>query len=134
MTLVSHPSLFDHLPLAMDRTMRKTPSAMETCPNERFCSLGRFNVSTLLVLAFVLAAMLSVSPAMHERLHSDAASSHLCVVTLFASGHCASVSAPSAFSPPEAAPLLSPLPFPPLPSLASAHFFALLEHAPPARA
>ena len=107
---------------------------MKTCPNERFCSLGRLNLSLLLVLTVVVAAMLSVSPALHERLHSDATATHLCVVTLFASGHCESVSAPPVFMPPVALPLLAALPAPPVSSLATAHFFALLEHAPPALA
>ena len=105
---------------------------MKTCPNERFCSLGRLNLSVLLVVAVVIAALLSVSPALHERLHPDATATHLCVATLFASGHCESVSAPPAFTPPEALPLLAALPAPPVSSLATAHFFALLEHAPPA--
>ena len=105
---------------------------MKICPNERFCSLGHLNLSLLLVLTVVVAAMLSVSPALHERLHSDAAATHVCVVTLFASGHCESVSAPSVFTPPVALPLLAALPALPVLSLATAHFFALLEHAPPA--
>jgi hypothetical protein len=105
---------------------------MKTCLNERFRSLGRFPLSVLLVLAVVVAAMLSVSPALHERLHPDATATHLCAVTLFASGHCESVSAPPVFTPPEALPLLAALPAPPVSSLVTAHFFALLEHAPPA--
>ena len=107
---------------------------MKTCPNERFRSLGRLILSALLVLTVVVSAMLSVSPALHERLHSDATGTHLCVVTLFASGHCESVSALPVFTPPETRPLLATLPASPLPALAIAHFFALLEHAPPALA
>jgi len=85
----------------------------------------------MLALAIVAAALLSSSPALHERLHSDAAATHLCVVTLFASGHCESVSAPPVFAAPEPAPLLTTLSVVPSPSLAPEHFFGLLEHAPP---
>lgn len=107
---------------------------METCRNEHFCSLGRFHLSALLALAIVIAAMLSVSPALHERLHPDATTTHLCVATLFAAGHCEAVSAPPVCARPEALPLPGSLPVTPVPFLATAHFFALLEHAPPALA
>ena len=105
---------------------------MKTCQHERFCSLGRLNLSLLLVLTVVVAALLSASPALHERLHSDATATHLCIVTIFASGHCESVPAPPVSTPPETLPLLAALPAPSVSSLATAHFFALLEHAPPA--
>jgi hypothetical protein len=104
---------------------------MEACPKERFCSLGHCSLAALLAFAVLVATLLSSSPALHERLHSDATATHLCVVTLFASGQCESVSAPPVFAPPETAPLLATVPVPPAQSLAPAHFFALLEHAPP---
>lgn len=104
---------------------------MPTRPNERIHSLGRKCLGALLALAIVLAALLSVSPALHERLHPDATATHLCVVTLFAAGQCELVSAPPVSIAPEAPALLAALPLPSLPALAPAHFFALLEHAPP---
>jgi len=104
---------------------------MATRPNDRIRLLGRFCLGVLLALTVALAALLSAAPALHEQLHSDAGATHLCVVTLFASGQCEAVSAPPIFTPPEVLPLLAALPVPPVPSLASAHFFALLEHAPP---
>lgn len=107
---------------------------MAALPNDRIYSLGRIYLGALLALAVVIAALLSASPALHERLHSDATATHLCVVTLFASGQCEAVSAPPVLVPPEVLPLLATLPVPPVPSLAAAHFFALLEHAPPALA
>jgi hypothetical protein len=104
---------------------------MAACWNERFFSLGRRFLSTILALTVGAAALLSSSPALHEQLHSDAAATHLCIVTLFASGHCESVSVPPVFAPPEPAPLLATLPVVLNQSLAPEHFFALLEHAPP---
>ncbi len=103
-------------------------------PNERIHSLGQFCLGALLALSVMVAALLSASPALHERLHSGAAPNHLCGVTLFVSGQCESVSAPPVFAAPEAAPLLATLPVPSVPSLSAPHFFALLEHAPPALA
>ncbi|MEO6970121.1 MAG: hypothetical protein ABI217_04430 [Chthoniobacterales bacterium] len=104
---------------------------MAARPNDRTYSVGRICLGALLALAVLIAALLSAAPALHERLHSDAPATHLCVVTLFASGHCEAVSAPPVFVQPEARPLLAALPVPLVPSLAAAHFFALLEHAPP---
>jgi hypothetical protein len=111
--------------------MRDAPPTMAACRNERFFSLGLCFLSAILALAIVAAALLSCSPALHERLHSDAAATHLCVVTLFAAGHCESVSASPVFAPPEPAPLLATLSLVPSQFPAPAHFFALLEHAPP---
>lgn len=105
---------------------------METSPNRRFNSVGRACLSVALALSVMVAALLGASPALHERLHADATATHLCVVTLLASGQCDAVSAPPDFVPFEALPLLGALPASPVPSLPAAHFFALLEHAPPA--
>ena len=105
---------------------------MAVNPNERFKSFGHCFLSALLALAIVAAALLSSSPGLHEQLHSDAANTHFCVVTLFASGHCESLCAPPVFAPPEPAPLLVTLPVAHSPFVAPEHFFALLEHAPPA--
>jgi len=104
---------------------------MAACPDERFSSLGRYLLSATLALALVAAALLSSSPALHERLHPDATTTHLCIVTLFASGHCESVSAPPVFAAPEPPPLLATLPVKPNEYPAPEHFFALIEHAPP---
>jgi hypothetical protein len=104
---------------------------MAACRNERLSSLGGYFLSAIIALAVVAAALLSSSPALHERLHSGAAATHLCVVTLFASGHCESVSASPVFAPPEPPPLLATLSVVPNQFPPPAHFFALLEHAPP---
>ncbi len=105
---------------------------MQARSRARIHSLGRFCLAALLALAVGLAALLSASPALHERLHSDATPVHLCVVTIFSSGHCEAVAAPPVFAPPTAPPLLETLHVTFAPALPSAHFFALLEHAPPA--
>jgi hypothetical protein len=105
--------------------------AMAACRTERSFSLGHRFLSAILALGLIAAALLSSSPALHERLHSDAATHHLCIVTLFVSGHCESVSAPPVFAAPEPAPLLTRLAAESAQALAPAHFFALLEHAPP---
>ena len=102
--------------------------------DERSHSLGRICLSALLTLALVAAALLSASPGWHERLHPDTTSTHLCVVTLFASGHCESATTAPVFAPPDALPIFASLPLPAAPSLSTAHFFSLLEHAPPALA
>jgi hypothetical protein len=102
--------------------------------DQRFHSLGRFFLAALLALAVVAAALLSVSPRWHERLHPDTTTIHLCVVTLFASGHCESATTAPVFTPPDALPIFASRPLPAAPSLASAHFFSLLEHAPPSLA
>jgi hypothetical protein len=114
--------------------MRKAAIPMTACPTERFCSLGRGLLSVVLGLAIAVAIVLGSSPELHERLHPDATASHFCVVTLFASGHCEAASAPPVFAPPEPAPLLARFSAASAGSLAPAHFFALLEHAPPAAA
>ena len=83
--------------------------------------------------AFMWAVTLSVSPQLHERIHSDAKrAEHECVVTAIASGTCAHTFAPSLASAPTEAVQLSKIP-----SLTprwveslflKAHLFA---HAPP---
>ena len=114
--------------------MRKAPPAMPARHAERFYSLGRTCLSALLALALLAATLLSVSPGWHERLHPDAATTHLCIVTIFASGHCESATAALVFAPPDALPILAALPLPAAPFLSTTHFFSLLEHAPPSLA
>jgi hypothetical protein len=114
--------------------MRKAPPAMPARHDERPHSLGRLCLSALLALALVAAALLSVSPGLHERLHHDTTTTHLCVVTLFASGHCESATTAPVSAAPDALPILATLPQPAAPSLSTAHFCSLLEHAPPALA
>jgi hypothetical protein len=100
----------------------------------RYFSLGRFFLSACLVFAILAAAALSVSPGLHERLHPDASSTHLCLVTLFASGQCESATAAPIAVAAAALPFIAILPLPALSFLPAAHFFSLLEHAPPALA
>lgn len=102
--------------------------------DERYYSLGRLCLSALLAFALIAAALLSVSPGWHERLHPDGATTHHCVVTLFASGHCESAATVPVLAPPDAFPILATLPLPSAPLLFAAHFFSLLEHAPPSLA
>ena len=125
-------SAADDLPLAIDEAIRKTPPAMESCPNERPCSLGISSLYAFLALAVVVATLLSSSPGWHERLHPDATTPHLCAVTLFASGHCESANAAPVFAPPDALPVFASRPRPAALFLSTAHFCSLLEHAPPA--
>jgi hypothetical protein len=107
---------------------------MFACHKERSKSLGRFFLAAPLVVTLLAAGLLSVSPALHEHLHPDTTTTHLCVVTLFASGQCEAVGSPPVFAPPDALPLLAVLPLPAPPSFSSARFFSLLEHAPPSLA
>ena len=111
--------------------MRKTPSAMSANDDQRFYSLGRICLAALLALALLAAALLSASPEWHERLHPDVATTHLCLVTLFAAGHCAAATTAPVCVLPDALPLPASLPRPVAPSLSTAHFFSRLEHAPP---
>jgi hypothetical protein len=104
---------------------------MSGWPNERTYSFGRFCLGALLALTVAAAALLSASPALHERLHSNTTANHLCVATLFASGQCESLAAPPVSVLPEVPPLLAALPISVVSSLPPAHFFSLLEHAPP---
>ena len=104
---------------------------MFACHKERCESLGRFFLAASLVVTLLAAGLLSVSPALHERLHADATTNHLCVVTLFASGHCETTSPLPVSAAPDMLPLLAVLPLPAPPSFSSARFFSLLEHAPP---
>ncbi|MEP6975881.1 MAG: hypothetical protein ABI897_10525 [Spartobacteria bacterium] len=98
-------------------------------------SVDRFCLSALLAFALLAAALLSVAPGLHERLHPGSApDTHFCVVTLFASGHCEAAGSAPVFTAPTPFPLRADLPRPALPALPAAHFFSLLEHAPPALA
>jgi hypothetical protein len=99
---------------------------------ERSFSLGRLFLAALLALTIVAAAVLSASPALHEQLHSDSGSPHLCLVTLVASGQCEAATAGPIYVAPDAFPLLATLSLPARTVLPRSHFFALLEHAPPA--
>ena len=56
------------------------------------------------------ASLLSASPALHEHLHHDTTATHLCLVTLFASGHCAASGPLPVFPAPDALPPLGVLP------------------------
>jgi hypothetical protein len=107
---------------------------MFACHKERFKSLGRFFLAASLVATLVAAGLLSVSPALHEHLHRDATAIHLCVATLFASGHCQAAGPLPVFAAPDALLLLAVLPLPPVSFFSCARFFSLLEHAPPSLA
>ena len=107
---------------------------MFVCHKERSESLGGFFLAALLAVALLAAGLLSVSPALHEHLHRDTTATHLCVVTLFASGHCEAAGPLPVFLAPVALPLLAVLPLSAAPSFSSASFFSLLEHAPPSLA
>lgn len=107
---------------------------MSTRNDQRHFSFGHFFLSTCLVFAILAAAALSVSPGLHEHLHPDAASTHLCLVTLFAAGQCESATAVPIAIAAVALPLIAILPLPAASFLPAAHFFSLLEHAPPALA
>ena len=120
--------------LAVWDRVRKAPPAMFACQEKRFGSLGRFFLAVLLTVALLAAGLLSVSPALHEYLHHDAAATHSCVVTLFASGHCEAAGPLPVFAAPDALPLLAVLPLPTAPFFSCARFFSLLEHAPPSLA
>jgi hypothetical protein len=99
--------------------------------NPRF-SLGLACFAALLAGSLMIAALLSAAPGVHERLHRGTApSGDLCLVTLFASGQCESVTPAQISAPPNVLPVFATLPAPPSPSLSTAHFFSLLEHAPP---
>jgi hypothetical protein len=104
---------------------------MFACQKERSGTLGRFCLAAIIAVALLAAGLLSVSPALHEHLHRDATGTHLCVVTLFASGHCEAAGPLPVFAAPDALPLLAVLPLPAAPFFSCARFFSLLEHAPP---
>jgi len=123
-----------HNRLAVWDRVRKAPPAMFACQKKRSESLGRFFLALLLAIALLAAGLLSVSPALHERLHHDPAATHSCVVTLFASGHCEAAGPLPVFAAPDALPLLAVLPLPAAPFFSCARFFSLLEHAPPSLA
>jgi hypothetical protein len=107
---------------------------MFACPKKRSGSLGKFFLGAFLAIALFVAGLLSASPALHEHLHSDASATHLCVVTLFASGHCEASSLPPVFTAPDPLPALGVLPLSAATSFSKARFFSLLEHAPPSLA
>jgi len=107
---------------------------MPVCHEEQSGSLGRFCLAALFAVALLAAGLLSVSPALHERLHPDTATTHLCVVTLFGSGHCEASGLLPVFATPATLPLLAALPLPAAPSFSSARFFSLRERAPPSLA
>jgi hypothetical protein len=97
-------------------------------------SLSRCLVTAALACAIIAAALLSVAPAWHEHLHPDTSTTHLCLVTFFVSGHCATATiAPPAIVP-EQPVLLATLTIPDVPALPRTDFFARLEHAPPSLA
>ena len=97
-------------------------------------SLGRGVIAAALACAIIAAALLSAAPAWHEHLHPDATTNHLCVVTFFASGHCAAETAAPPGGIPEQPVLLATLTIPDVPVLPRTDFFARLEHAPPSLA
>jgi hypothetical protein len=98
-------------------------------------SLGKLLLAGSVLCTLFAAALLSAAPQLHEQLHRDAGTaSHLCVVTLFSSGHCESVTAAPVAPPLVAPPLLGILPAPTdlVPVLAPRS--SILERAPPALA
>jgi hypothetical protein len=107
---------------------------MFACQKERSRSLGKFCLAAIILVALLAAGLLSASPELHEHLHRDAPATHLCVVTLFASGHCEAAGPLPVFAPPDALPLLAVLPLAAASCFSKARFFSLLEHAPPSLA
>ncbi|HEY3602265.1 MAG TPA: hypothetical protein VGK72_09945 [Chthoniobacterales bacterium] len=97
-------------------------------------SLGSGLVAAALACAIIAAALLSAAPSWHEHLHPDTATTHLCLVTFFVSGHCATVTTAPPAIVPEQPVLLVTLTLPELPALPRTDFFARLEHAPPSLA
>ncbi len=94
-------------------------------------SLGRFGLVVFLGLAIFAAMLLSVSPGLHEQLHPGTTSTHVCIVTLFASGQCHATTAAPVCVAPAALPFLATLSSPVVALFPGDHFFSLLEHAPP---
>ena len=107
---------------------------MFACQKERSDSLGRFCLAAILAVSLLAAGLLSASPALHEHLHHDVNATHLCVVMLFASGHCEATGALPVSAAPSALSLFAVLPLPPAPCFSKGRFFSLLEHAPPSLA
>src|SRR5438874_11024188 len=102
--------------------MRKAPAAMFIRPENPSCSLGRACFAVLLAGSLIVAALLSAAPGVHEQLHrGTAASGHLCLVTLFASGQCESVAPVQISAAPNVLPVFATLPVLPSPSLSAAH-------------
>ena len=97
-------------------------------------SLGTGLVAAALACAIIAAALLSAAPGWHEHLHPDTATTHLCLVTFFVSGHCATANAAPPAIVPELPVLLATLPIPDVPTFPRRDFFARLEHAPPSLA
>ena len=95
---------------------------------------SRALVATLLSLGFLCTLALSVSPRLHQRVHSDANDAdHVCAVTFVASGSYEHSAHPSLVSAPALAPQFSEIPALRSvwvrPLFLGAHIFA---HAPPA--
>ena len=107
---------------------------MLTRPKQRSLSLSRFGLAAFLSLTIIAAAVLGASPGLHEHLHPDSASTHFCLVTLFAAGKCEAATAGPTWTAPDAFPFLAILPLPAVAVLPGRYFFSLLEHAPPALA
>jgi len=115
--------------------LRQAPPAMPLRSDNRFYSLGKIWLGVVVALSVVVAALLSASPALHEQVHPDsAAASHLCVVTLFGSGHCASATAAPVFVAPTALPTGPALLLPCFALLPVTRVSSVLEHAPPVSA
>ncbi len=106
---------------------------MSARPDDRL-SLGRICCGALLAIAIVAAALLSAAPGWHEHLHPDASSTHLCLVTFFASGQCESATTAPVSAAPGALFLVDSSPLSEADVFSRTPFFSLLEHAPPARA
>src|SRR4030095_2147728 len=69
--------------LAVWDCLREASLAMFACAKGRSVALGTFFLGALLAVALPAAGLLSVSPALHEHLHHDPATTHSCVATLF---------------------------------------------------
>jgi hypothetical protein len=104
---------------------------MRARDDENPFSLGRFGLVAFLALTIFAAALLSAAPGLHEYLHPETTSTHLCIVTLFASGQCHATTAAPVCVAPAALPFLAILPSAVAALFPGEHFFSLLEHAPP---
>jgi hypothetical protein len=93
-------------------------------------------VAILLCLAFLWTLALSASPQLHERVHRDAnRGSHVCAITMVASGNYNHSPATPLFSIPALAEQFSPVPALTPQWVESAFLLArIFEHAPPALA
>ena len=100
-----------------------------TSPTRHFSARAVF--AFVLVLSILAAGLLGDAPALHERLHPDAATTHTCAVTVFASGQCEAVTTAPASAGFDSPPVFATLLLPDALFLPQALFFARLEHAPP---